>query len=120
MGQKTWKVKNQKRFLNAILDLLPEGEQFYPGDEISDLQTKFFVGELIREKIYELFKEEIPYQSTVAITEYKEKETLVKIVDTIQELKLKGINLKNWQNLFWNVHSNIRKSADRETLANLF
>jgi GTPase len=74
---------NIKKFLKPILDLLPEGEPFYSGDDITDLPTKFFVSELIREKIYELLSDEIPYQAAVLIREYKEKTTLVKIVADI-------------------------------------
>lgn len=74
---------NKKKFIKPILDLLPEGEQFFSGEEISDLHTRFFVGELIREKIYDLFKDEIPYQSTVIVNEYKEKTGLVKIAANI-------------------------------------
>jgi len=69
----------QETLLNSILELLPEGEKFYTEDEISDLSTRFFVAELIREKIYFLYEEEIPYQATVIVQEFKEKSTLVKI-----------------------------------------
>src|SRR6478752_3366136 len=62
-----------------ILEFLPEGEKFYDEDEITDLSTRFFVAELIREKIFELFEEEIPYQTAVIVQEFKEKTTLVKI-----------------------------------------
>ncbi|MGZ3850357.1 MAG: GTPase Era [Flavisolibacter sp.] len=65
--------------LNRIVDLLPEGEPFYAEDEISDLPTKFFVAEIIREKIYGLFEDEIPYQATVIVNEFKQKSTLIKI-----------------------------------------
>jgi GTPase len=65
--------------LNRIIELLPEGEAFYGEDEISDLPTKFFVAEIIREKIYALFEDEIPYQATVIVNEFKQKSTLVKI-----------------------------------------
>ncbi len=58
---------------------MPEGEPFFDTDEISDLPTRFFVAELIREKIYELFGDEIPYQTTVVVNEFKEKTTLIKI-----------------------------------------
>ncbi len=64
---------NIKRFLKPILALLPEGEPYYAGDEITDLPTKFFVSELVREKIYELLSDEIPYQTTVLIREFKEE-----------------------------------------------
>lgn len=72
------KVHLQK-LLDAILALLPEGVPFYSEDDLSDLPTKFFVGEMIREKIYELFGDEIPYHTAVMVNEFKEKETLVKI-----------------------------------------
>lgn len=70
---------NKKRFLKTILEFLPEGEKFYNEDEITDLSTRFFVAELIREKIFELFEEEIPYHTTVLVQEFKEKSTLIKI-----------------------------------------
>lgn len=65
--------------LQKIVSYLPEGEPFYAEDEISDLPTKFFVAEMIREKIYALFEEEIPYQTTVVVAEFKQKSTLIKI-----------------------------------------
>lgn len=76
---------NLKGFLKPILELLPEGEPFYNTEngDISDLPTKFFVSELIREKIYQLAQDEIPYHATVLVREFKEKTTLVKIVADI-------------------------------------
>ncbi len=74
---------NYKKFLQPILELLPEGEPFYEDDSISDLPEKFFVSELIREKIYEQAHDEIPYHTAVLIREFKEKETLTKIVADI-------------------------------------
>ena len=72
-----------KKFLKPILELLPEGEPFYEDDSISDLPEKFFVSELIREKIYQLAQDEIPYHTAVLIREFKEKQTLTKIVADI-------------------------------------
>lgn len=74
---------NMKNFLRPILAFLPEGEPYYSGDDISDLPTKFFVSELIREKIYELSQDEIPYHTAVLVREFKEKTTLIKIVADI-------------------------------------
>lgn len=68
-----------QKLLNAIIELLPEGFPFYNEDDLSDLPTKFFVSEIIREKVYELFEDEIPYHVAVIVNEFKEKETLVKI-----------------------------------------
>ncbi len=70
---------NLNELLTKILELLPEGEPFYNEDELTDLPTKFFVSEMIREKIYELFSEEIPYQTAIVINEFKEKQSLIKI-----------------------------------------
>jgi GTP-binding protein Era len=65
--------------IETILDFLPEGEPFYSEDDLTDLPIKFFVSELVREKIYQLFEEEIPYHTAVLINEFKEKNTLTKI-----------------------------------------
>ena len=73
------KKKGVDELLTAILTLMPEGAPFYEGDDVSDLPTKFFVSEMIREKIFLLYGEEIPYHATVLIQEFKEKTTLIKI-----------------------------------------
>jgi GTPase len=67
------------KLLKAIIELLPEGVPFYNEDDLSDLPTKFFVSELIREKVYLLFEDEIPYHTAVMVNEFKDKETLIKI-----------------------------------------
>lgn len=72
------KVHLQK-LLDAVLAFLPEGSPFYSEDDLSDLPTKFFVGEMVREKIYQLFGDEIPYHTAVMVNEFKEKDRLVKI-----------------------------------------
>ena len=61
-----------QKLLRAIIELLPEGEPFYSGEDLSDLPTKFFVSEIIREKIYQLFEDEIPYHVAVLINEFKQ------------------------------------------------
>ncbi|MEO6818853.1 MAG: GTPase Era [Ginsengibacter sp.] len=73
------KNKGIDELLNTIVGLLPEGEPFYTDDNLSDLPMKFFVAEMIREKIFYLFQDEIPYHSTVLVQEFKEKTTLTKI-----------------------------------------
>jgi GTP-binding protein Era len=66
-------------FMKPVLELLPEGMPFFEEDQITDLNTRFFVGEIIREKIFELFEEEIPYHATVLVTAFKEQPHLIKI-----------------------------------------
>ncbi len=70
---------NVKGLLEAVLESLPEGEPFFDGDDLTDLPTRFFVGEMIREKIFLLYGDEIPYHATVLVQEFTEKTTLVKI-----------------------------------------
>ncbi|GAA4458895.1 GTPase Era [Rurimicrobium arvi] len=68
--------KNLEKIIPFILEHLPEAPPFYPEDSMSDRSTRFFVSELIREQIYHLFKEEIPYHAAVLIRSYEEKTTL--------------------------------------------
>lgn len=58
----------------TILAYLPEGEFTYPDSDVSDAPERFFVADLIREKIFEIFKKEIPYASCVLIEDFKERE----------------------------------------------
>lgn len=69
--------------IDKILEFIPEGNKFYEGDELSDLPTKFFISEIIREKVFELCQEELPYQTAVLVQSYKEKSTLIKIMADI-------------------------------------
>lgn len=64
---------NLDKIIPFILKHLPEAPPFYPGDSVSDRNTRFFVSELIREQIYSLYKEEIPYHAAVMIQSYEEK-----------------------------------------------
>lgn len=68
-----------KELFDLIVKMLPDGEPFYADDNLTDLPMRFFVGEIIREKIFLLFENEVPYHTTVLIQEYTEKTTLTKI-----------------------------------------
>lgn len=65
---------NIERLRNEIVELLPEGNKFYPDDIVAEEQERFFVSEIIREKIFELYEDEIPYSCEVLIAEFKERE----------------------------------------------
>lgn len=65
---------NIEAVMNSILELLPEGPKFYPDDQLSDANERFFVSEIIREKVFELFEDELPYSTEVLIDEFKERE----------------------------------------------
>jgi len=61
--------------LKSIIPTLPEHPPLYPLDIVSDHNERFLVSEMIREKVFILCKEEIPYSTAVDIIEFKERET---------------------------------------------
>ncbi|MBL7719071.1 MAG: GTPase Era [Flavipsychrobacter sp.] len=70
------KKQNLEELKKKILEKLPDGPPFYPEDSISDRPTRFFVSELIREQIYNLYHEELPYHTAVIIQAFEEKASL--------------------------------------------
>ncbi len=64
---------------NKILALLPFHPPYYPKDQITDKPERFFIAEIIREKILLLYKQEIPYSVEVITTEFKEDIDIVRI-----------------------------------------
>ncbi len=59
---------------NSIVELLPEGPTYYPEDIVADENERFFVSEIIREKVLEQYQEEIPYSVEIVINEFKERD----------------------------------------------
>ena len=108
------KKTNIDGLLAAVLALLPEGQPFFEGDDLTDLPTKFFVGEMIREKIFSLYGDEIPYHATVLVQEYKEKSTLTKIrADIIvQRETQKGIILGEGGRMIRQLGTEARKDIE--------
>ncbi|MSP70502.1 MAG: GTPase Era [Bacteroidetes bacterium] len=71
--------KNAEAVFNKIIAILPEHPAYYPKDELTDKPEKFFVAEIIREKILRNFQEEIPYSVEIVVEEFKENDIIVKI-----------------------------------------
>ena len=67
------KHENIEELKKIILKYIPEGEFFYDKDTLTDKPEKFFVSEIIREKILGMYHEEIPYSIMVGITEFKDR-----------------------------------------------
>jgi len=65
---------NLERIKNDIVECLPEGPKFYDDEIVSDGTERFFVTEIIREKIFELYDDEVPYSCEVLIAEFKERQ----------------------------------------------
>lgn len=67
------KKENTDELKKVILSYMPEGHFFYDKDTLTDKPEKFFVNEIIREKILDMYHEEIPYSVMVNVTEFKER-----------------------------------------------
>lgn len=99
----------------SIIKYLPEGEPFFAEDEMTDLPTRFFVAEMVREKIFNLYQEEIPYHTTVIVHEFKQKSTLIKIVADIivQRETQKGILLGEGGKMIRQLGTEARKDIEQ-------
>lgn len=75
--------KNLPELLRVIEGLLPEGPAAYPADQLTDKDERFFAAEILREKLFQLLGEELPYRCEVAIESFKEDGRLRRIEATI-------------------------------------
>ncbi len=69
--------------LNAILAALPEGQPYFPPDQITDQPQRFLAAEIIREQVLLATQEEVPYATTVIIDQFEEGEKLTRLAATI-------------------------------------
>ena len=74
---------NVSDFIKTLDGYLPFGPPFYNPEDISDQGMRFFVQEIIREKIFLLYSQEIPYSTTVVVESYKEDNGKVEIIANI-------------------------------------
>ncbi|NJM26635.1 MAG: GTPase Era, partial [Bacteroidia bacterium] len=65
--------------LPTLLAQLPEHPPYFPEDELTDRTERFFAAEIIREKIFLNYEEEIPYSAEVSVTDFKEAEDIIRI-----------------------------------------
>ena len=91
------KAFNLEGFLNRIVELLPESQPYFPKDELTDRTERFFASEIIREKIFLNYKQEIPYSTHVVIETFKDTEPLLRIRSLIivEKDSQKGIIIGN-------------------------
>ena len=74
---------NIKLLFDAIIKYLPNNPPFYDKTQLTDKPEKFFVSEIIREKILKFYQKEIPYSVEVIVNEFKDEETIIKIAAEI-------------------------------------
>ena len=74
---------NVAKLKELVLNYLPEGPQYFDKDQYSDRPERFFISEIIREKIFFLLRQELPYSTEVEIESFEEEDKLVRISATI-------------------------------------
>lgn len=74
---------NMESVMQQIKDQLPESPPYFPKDELTDKSMRFFIAEIIREKILLNYKQEIPYAVEVAVESYEESAKMIRINATI-------------------------------------
>ena len=79
--------QNTGLLFDTILGKLPEGPVYYPEDSLTDRPERFFVSEIVREKIFLNYKKEIPYSCEVVIDSFKEAEDIIRINAIIHVLR---------------------------------
>lgn len=70
---------NTDKLLERLVELSPESPPFFPKDQLTDRNERFFVNEIIREKILLNYKKEVPYSVEVLTEEFKEDENIIRI-----------------------------------------
>ena len=70
---------NIEPIFDRILELLPESPPFFPKDELTDRNERFFLQEIIREKILLNYQKEVPYSVEVEVEEFKEQEQIINV-----------------------------------------
>ncbi len=101
--------------IEAILKRLPEGPQYFPDDQLTDQPERFIVSEIVREKIFELTKEEIPYSTAVMIEEMKEEPDITRIhaVILVERDSQKGILIGKGGGMLKQIGTLARQDAEK-------
>lgn len=74
---------NVPAVMQFIMDNLPEHPAYYDKDVLTDRNERFFVSEIIREKVFKLYEKEIPYSTEVIITAFKDEPKIIRISSEI-------------------------------------
>lgn len=84
---------NITRIFNTILALLPEHPAYYPDGELTDQSMRFFVSEIVREKILLYYQKEIPYSCEVVVDRYEERDGIdnISCIIYVERESQKGI-----------------------------
>lgn len=101
--------------MKRILEILPESPAYFDKDQLTDKPAKFFVSEIIREKILRYYDKEIPYSVEVAVERFKEDDRLIRInaVIYVERDSQKGIIIGHQGQALKKVSAEARKSLEQ-------
>lgn len=118
-GANIFPISAQEKFniepiFDRILELLPESPAFFPKDELTDRNERFFVQEIIREKILLHYQKEIPYAVEVEVEEFKEAEKIINIraVIYVSRESQKGIIIGHQGKMIKKIGTEARADAE--------
>jgi len=117
---------NMEPIWKRILELIPESPPYYEKDELTDRPMRFFISEMIREKIFTNYKKEIPYASQVEVEEYIEEEKIIRIraIIFVERKTQKGIIIghqgKKIKQVGIEARKDIEKFVDKQIHLELF
>ena len=100
---------------DKIIELLPESPAFYPKDQLTDKPERFFVNEIVREKILIHYKKEIPYAVEVVTEDFFEEEDIIRIrtIIFVERETQKGIIIGHKGNMLKRVGTEARKDLQK-------
>jgi GTP-binding protein Era len=106
---------NLEKIWAHIIDLLPVSPPYYDKEEISNRPVRFFVSEIIREKIFELCKKEIPYSSQVEVDTYLDEGNIIRIraIIIIERDSQRGIIIGKGGEMLKRIGTNARKDLEK-------
>ncbi len=107
--------RNLPELLRVLERLLPEGPAAYPADQLTDKDERFFAAEILREKLFQLLGEELPYRCEVTIDSFKEERQLRRIEATVwvEKESQKAIVIGRNGELLKRISSAARKDMER-------
>jgi GTP-binding protein Era len=118
-GATVYLISAQEKFniepiFDRILELLPEAPPYFGKDELTDRNERFFLQEIIREKILLHYQKEIPYSVEVAVEEFKETDKIINVscVIYVERDSQKGIIIGHRGEMIKRVGTEARKDAE--------
>jgi len=112
-----------EHLVNIISTYLPEGPQLFPDDILTDMPEKFIVAEMIREKIFRLTRDEVPYSTAVEVESFVERENGVIAIAAaivLERATQKGIVIGRRGEMLKKIGSQARQDIERLLATRVF